>query len=171
MNVKVRITRKLLSDVQTDLSRPHPFAAERVGFLYGRLGRAGVDSPLVLMTNYVPLADDRYIDDPRSGARIDSQAIRDAMQGVLDRGEGGFHVHMHHWPGRPILSRMDAAEIPPVVTGLRRVGLAHAHGIILLHAEECAAWVWLPGSDKAVEATSVSIVGFPIQVFGGTGRE
>jgi len=171
MNVKVRITRKLLSDVRADLLRPHPYASERVGFLYGRLGKAGVDSRLVLITNYVPLVDCRYIDDPRSGARIDSQAIRDAMQGVLDRGEGGFHVHMHHWPGRPMLSRMDTEEIPPVVAGLRRVGLAHAHGIVLLHAEECAAWVWLPGSDEAVEAMSVSVIGFPIKVFGGRDRE
>ena len=66
---------------------------------------------------------------------------RRLMQGVLDRGQGGFHVHMHHWPGRPVLSRMDAEEIPKVVTGLRRVGVANAHGIVLLHDVECAAWV------------------------------
>jgi hypothetical protein len=169
MTIKVRIPRKLLDEVRADLSRPHAFAAERVGFLYGRL--AGADPALVLMTGYEPVADDRYINDPWSGARIDSTAIRGAMQGVLDRGQGGFHVHMHHWPGRPVLSRMDAEEIPPVVTGLRRVGLAHAHGIVLFHAEECAAWVWLPGEDGAVEAESVSVVGFPLKIFGGTSRE
>lgn len=165
MTIKVRIPRKLLDDVRADLSRPHSFAAERVGFLYGRL--AGAAPSLVLITGYEPVADDRYIKDPYSGARIDSQAIRAAMQSVLDRGQGGFHVHMHHWPGRPVLSRMDAEEIPPVVTGLRRVGLAHAHGIVLLHTEECAAWVWLPGQDDAVVAESVSVVGFPLQTFGG----
>lgn len=169
MTIKVRISRRLLDEVRADLSRPHPFAAERVGFLYGRL--AGADAALVLMTGYEPVADDRYINDPWSGARIDSQAIRSAMQGVLDHGQGCFHVHMHHWPGRPVLSRMDAEEIPPVVTGLRRVGLAHAHGIVLLHAEECAACVWLPGKDDAVEAESVSVVGFPLKLFGGISRE
>jgi hypothetical protein len=170
MTTKVRITRKLLDEVRADLSRPHPFATERVGFLYGRLASAGADSPLVLMTGYEPVADDRYINDPWSGARIDSQAIRGAMQGVLDRGQGGLHVHMHHWPGRPALSRMDAEEIPPVVTGLRRVGLAQAHGIVLLHEEECAAWVWLPGQDNAVEAEVFSVVGFPTKLFGGESR-
>jgi hypothetical protein len=169
MTIKVRLTRNLLNEVRADLSRPHPFAAERIGFLYGCLASAG--SPLVLMTGYEPVADERYIDDWHSGARINSQAIRGAMQGVLDRGEGGFHVHMHHWPGRPMLSRMDAEEIPPVVTGLRRVGLAHAHGIVLLHQEACAAWVWLPGNDQAIEAESVSVVGFPIKIFGGTSRD
>ncbi len=163
MNAKVRLTRKLLDEVRADLSRPHPFAAERVGFLFGKLAVA--DSPLVLMTGYEPVADDRYIDDPGSGARIDTHAIRGAMQGVLDRGQGGFHVHMHHWPGQPVLSRMDAEEIPPIVTGLRRVGPAHAHGIVLLHSEECAAWVWLPGNNEAVEAESVSVVGHPLALF------
>ena len=124
--------------MRANLSRPHPFAAEWVGFLYGRLASAGADSALVLMTGYEPVADERYINDPWSGARIDSQAIRGAMQGVLDRGQCGFHVRMHHWPGRPILSRVDAEEIPSVVTGLRRVGLVHAHGIVPLHQEECA---------------------------------
>ncbi len=162
---------KLLDKVRADLSRPHPFAAERVGFLFARLANAGAAEPLVLITDYEPLADERYIDDPRSGARIDSQAIRGAMQGVLDRGKGGFHVHMHHWPGRPMLSRMDAEEIPRVVTALRRVGPGHAHGIVLLHDEECAAWVWLPGKDRAIEAESVSVVGFPTKIFRGAIRE
>lgn len=166
---RVRLTRTILDQVRADLSRPHPFAGERIGFLYGRLvdGR----SPLVLITDYEPVADDCYINDPQSGARIDSHAIRGAMQGVLDRSQGGFHVHMHDWPGRPALSRMDAEEIPRVVTGLRRVGLRDAHGIVLLHEEECAAWVWLPGSDIAVEAESVSIVGFPVQIFRRTNCE
>ena len=171
MNIKARILRNLLQEVRANLSRPHPFAAEWVGFLYGRLASAGADSALVLMTGYEPVADERYINDPWSGARIDSQAIRGAMQGVLDRGQCGFHVRMHHWPGRPILSRVDAEEIPSVVTGLRRVGLVHAHGIVPLHQEECASWVWLPGNDNAIEADSVSVVGFPIKVFGGEGRE
>jgi hypothetical protein len=165
MNVKVRVPRKLLEQVRADLSRPHPFAAERVGFLFGKLGGASPDAPFVFMTEYVPLPDDRYIDDPRSGARIDSQAIRGAMQRVLDKGEGVFHVHMHEWPGRPLMSRMDAEEIPQIVTGFRRAGPAHAHGIFLLHDVECAAWVWLPGNENPVEAEAVSVVGFPLQVF------
>ena len=152
--------------MRADLSRPHGFAAERIGFLDGRLAEAGDGVQLVLMTGYQPVDDDHYINDRRSGARINSQAIRGAMQRVLDRGQGGFHVHMHRWPGRPVLSHMDADEIPPVVTGLRRVGLGYAHGIVLLHQQECAAWVWLPGSDNAIEAQSVSVVGFPINIFG-----
>ena len=35
MKVKVRIPRRLNDEVRADLSRPHPFAAERVGLLFG----------------------------------------------------------------------------------------------------------------------------------------
>jgi hypothetical protein len=171
MNIKVRLPRSLVEEVRADLSRPHRFAAERIGFIYGRLTSAGADSPLVIMTGYEPVSDECYINDPRSGARIDSRAIRGAMQGVLDRGQGGFHVHMHDWPGRPVLSRMDVEEIPQVVTALRRVGPAHSNGIVLLHQAECAAWVWLPGYDTAIMADSVSVVGFPFKTFGGSIHE
>ena len=165
MKVKVRIPQKLLQDVRNDLLRPHAFAAERVGFLYGRLvsGR----SLQVLMTEYEPLADDRYVRDPHSGARIDSQAIRGGMQGVLDKHQGAFHVHMHYWPGHPKMSRMDAEEIPRVITAFQRVGSQHAHGIFLLHDVECATWVWLPGANDAVQADAIAVVGFPLQIFRG----
>ena len=43
MNIKARIPRNLLQEVRANLSRPHPFAAEWVGFLYGRLASAGAD--------------------------------------------------------------------------------------------------------------------------------
>jgi hypothetical protein len=165
MNVKVRVTSKLLDEVRLDLSRPHAFAAERVGFLFGRLADAGATSRLVLITGYEPVADDRYIDDPRSGARIDGGAIRNAMQGVLDRSQGGFHVHMHRWPGHPCLSQMDVEEIPAVVTALRRVRPTLAHGIVLLHSDEIAAWVWLPESHGFLKADSVTTVGAPLRLF------
>ena len=112
MNVRIRMTRRLYEQVRADLLRPHAFTAERVGFLFGRLSYAGPTDPIVLLTGYSPLDDDRYIDDPHSGARIDSQAIRDAMQGVLDRREGVFHVHMHDFPGKPHFSWMDRTSCP-----------------------------------------------------------
>ena len=86
MKIKVRLSRLLDQEVRADLSRPHPFAAERVGLLYGRLCNAGLDTSVVLMTGYEPLADERYKHDPSSGARIDSQAIRIALQGCLTVG-------------------------------------------------------------------------------------
>ena len=170
MNVTVRMRRRLYEEVRADLSRPHPFASERVGFLFGRLGYADETDRLVLLAGYSPLEDDRYIDDPRSGARIDSQAIRGAMQGVLDRGEGVFHVHMHDFAGKPHFSRMDRAELPRLIPSFQAVGPSFAHGLFLLSEDECAAEVWLPGSDKAVAAGRISIVGYPTRLIEGGER-
>ena len=87
------------------------------------------------------------------------------MQGVLDRSQGGFHVHMHCWPGHPRLSQMDIEEIPAVVTALRRVRPTLAHGIVLLHSDEIAAWVWLPESNGFLKADSVIAVSTPLRLF------
>lgn len=170
MNVRIRLPRTLYDRVRVDLHRPHRFAAERVGFLFARLGNPSTAEPIVLFTDYVPLADDRYIDDPKAGARIDSQAIRGAMQGVLDRKEGVFHVHMHLFTGRPGFSRMDREELPRLLPGFQAVGPGLPHGLFLMNVDECLGEVWLPGSKHPVEAARVSVVGYPIHLSDGVWR-
>ena len=141
--------------------RPHPHAAERVGFAYGRLGNSGTNSPLVILTGYSPLADERYVIDPHSGARIEAAAIRSAMQEVINRKEGVFHVHMHEWPGRPRFSRMDREELPRLIPSFQVVGPKMAHGLFLLSLDDCVAQVWFPGVAEPVNAKA-SVVGFPM---------
>jgi hypothetical protein len=171
MNIRIRIARRLYEQVRADLSRPHPFAAERVGFLFGRLGNAGTDDPLILMTAYSSLADARYIDDPLAGARIDSQAIRGAMQQVLNRGDGVFHTHSHDWPGKPYFSRLDRQELPRLIPSFQAVGPSQAHGLFLLSPNQCTAEVWLPGAAEPVEAGRITVVGYPMQIVEGTHDE
>jgi len=165
MSVHVRLTRQLYEQVRADLSRLHPFASERVGFLFAQLGNANSVTPLVLFTGYSLLADDRYINDPQAGARIDSQAIRSAMQEVLNRKEGAFHVHMHDWHGKPRFSRMDRTELPRLIPSFQAVGLSFAHGLLLLSKDDITAAVWLPGNTQPAEADHITIVGHPLQVF------
>jgi hypothetical protein len=165
MTPLIRITRSLYDAVQVDLRRPHPFAGERVGFLYGRLANSATDRPLVLITAYTPLDDDRYLPDPTVGARIDSQAIRSAMQGVIDRNEGCFHVHIHAWPGSPRFGMTDLAELPRLVPSFQTVGQHHAHGLFLLSDDLAYADVWLPGQREPV-AGRLNIVGFPLTLIG-----
>jgi len=167
MNVCIRLTRELYDRVRADLRRPHPFAAERVGFMFAKLGNAGTDNPLVLFTDYIPLADDRYIDDPYSGARIDGTAIRGAMQEVLDRQQGVFHVHIHEFPGRPHFSRMDREELPRLIPSFQAVGPTLPHGLFLMSEDESAAEVWIPGSRRPVDPARITIVGFPMQIIEG----
>lgn len=89
------------------------------------------------------------------------------MQGVLDRREGVFHVHLHEFPGKPHFSWMDRDELPRLIPSFQAVGPSFAHGLFLLSEDKCAAEVWLPGSEKAVEAARISIVGYPLQLIEG----
>lgn len=165
MRVRVRIPRGLYARVRADLARRHEFAYERVGFLSARLGNVAGNRPLILLTDYHPVPDDQYVDDPKSGARINSVAIREAMQRVLDAGTGAFHVHSHEHRGRPGFSPMDMEETPRVVSGLRVAGPAQAHGMLLLSNDHCVAHVWMPASDKPVATAGISVVGYPLEIF------
>lgn len=167
MSVQIRLTRSLHNAIQADLRRPHPFAGERVGFLYGRQAQAGAGRLLILMTAYVPLGDERYVADPKVGARIDSTAIRSAMQGVIDRNEGVFHTHLHAWPGRPGFSRTDLAELPRLVSSFQTVGRSHAHGLFLLSDDQAYAQVWLPDRKTPTAASRINFVGFPMSLIEG----
>jgi hypothetical protein len=165
MYLTIRLTRQLHEEMLTDLRRPHAHAAERVGFLYGRL--AAKCGPLILMTRYTPVPDEQYIDDPHVGARINGDAIRAAMQGVLDSGDGVFHTHLHEWPGRPGFSFTDEKELPKLVPAFQAVGRAQANGLFLLSPDSAIADVWLPGKQHPVRAHRISIVGYPLRFFGG----
>lgn len=165
MIVRARVLRQLYVRVREDLARGHEFAYERVGFLSGKLGNRSGNKHLLLFTNYYPVPDDEYIDDPHSGARINSVAIRKAMQRVLDTDEGLFHVHTHGGRGKPGFSFMDLEETPRILSSLRVAGPTQAHGMVLLSNDYCIAHVWMPGTDKAVVASRVSVVGYPLEIF------
>lgn len=166
MSPVLRIPRRLYKSVRSDLKRPHPFAAERVGFLSAAPGST-TDSRLVLLSGYTSLPDERYVPDPFSGARIDSRAIQGSLQRVLDTGRGEFHVHMHPGRGMPRLSRMDRDELPRIVRSLCVAGPRAPHGIVLLSQDSITAWVWLPEARAPVRPSKVTIVGYPMSfVFG-----
>jgi hypothetical protein len=157
MPIAIHLPRGLYYEVLADLRRPHAHAAERVGFLYGRLAPVGV--PLVVMTRYTPVPDEQYVVDDTVGARINGDAIRAAMQGVLDTGDGVFHTHLHEWPGMPSFSRTDNEELPKLIPAFRAVGLTQATGLFLLSADSANADVWLPGAQGPERAARISIVG------------
>lgn len=163
--VRVRIPTELYIRVREELARRHEFAYERVGFLSAKLGNSTGYEPLVLITKYYPVPDNQYIEDPHSGARINSDAIRDAMQRVLDTGQGEFHVHCHAHRGRPGFSSMDLEETPRIVSSLQVAGPTQAHGMVLLSNDHCVAYVWMPGTDQPVVANRVSVVGYPLEIF------
>ncbi len=168
MKIEIRLTSSLYEQIIRDLARRHPFAAERVGFVTGRLGSLENDGKLILLTNYHSIPDDQYVKDRSVGARIGPDAMNWAMQAAY-RGrperEGVFHIHLHEHRGVTGMSAVDRREIPQLIPGFQSVGKDAAHGIIILSEDHGSGWVWLPSSKTPVLAGSISVLGPPVRVF------
>ncbi len=160
----LKITDGLLHQIRTDLARSHPHAAERVGFLSARPVNFPT-STLLLSVAYHPIPDQRYIDDPYSGARINSQAIREAMQLALDTREGLFHIHSHYGRSIPSFSPMDREETPPIIKSLQAVCPDAPHGMIVINRESLFGLVQMPDEDTLRPVEKIVVVGFPTKLF------
>ena len=168
MKIDIRMTGALYEHALHDLTRPHPFAAERIGFVMGRLGSLPEQGKLVLLTQYLPIPDHHYIRDPTVGARIGPDAMTAAMQAVYHgraTREGIFHIHHHPHKGETRMSKVDARELPKLIPGFQSVGRDAAHGIIILSNNHGSGWVWLPSASVPTPATSLTVVGAPVRIF------
>src|SRR5579859_2844147 len=100
MTIHFKIAQSLRRDVLRHLSKPHPFAAERVGFL-----SCGVASTpaglLILAEQFHPVATKDYLRDLTVGAMMGPVAIRKALQFAYNNERSMFHVHCHDHRGRP----------------------------------------------------------------------
>jgi hypothetical protein len=100
MKIHFKIAVALLDGIVVDLRRPHPFAAERAGFIGCKVSRCR-EGLLVLAHTYISLPDDWYVDDQRFGCFFNSDAMRAAMQFALTNDASIFHVHLHDHKGLP----------------------------------------------------------------------
>jgi hypothetical protein len=169
MNARIRLLRCLYERVLADLQRPHPFALERVGFLFSRIGMAANNTHLIFLVDYLPVPDDQYLPatDLAIGAEISSAAIRNTMQRVMSTGEGAFHTHMHEQLGRPRFSRIDMKDLPLLARSFQHASPASAHGGFLFSKDDCMASIWLPGQSDPVTAEKISVISYPLQFHGG----
>ena len=168
MNVHVKTSESLYEEILRDLGRPHPFARERVGFVFGRANGIAEGQALLLLTRYHSIPDDQYVPDNQVGARIGLEAMAWTMMAVhggRGRREGLFHVHLHDHIGPTLPSKVDAIELPRMIPGFRSVSAEAPHGIIILSLDHGSAWVWLPVSEEPVRAQRISVVGIPVRVF------
>jgi hypothetical protein len=168
MMIKVKVTGTLHDEILQDLLRPHPFAAERAGFVSARTGTLTDHGTLILLCGYHSIPDAEYVRDSSVGCRIGSEAITWAMQAAYHgrpRREGIFHIHLHGHKGETGMSGVDSREIPPMIPGFQSVGRDAAHGIIVLSLNHGSTWVWLPGQGKSVQAANLAVIGSPIGVF------
>jgi hypothetical protein len=169
MRTHIRLLKPLYERILADLQHPHPFASERAGFLFARIGTIAPDTCLIFLLDYVPVPDDQYLPttDFNIGAEISSEAIRDTMQRVMNTGEGAFHAHLHEHLGRPRFSRVDMKDLPHLARSFQRASPESAHGGFLFSKDDCIAAVWLPGQSHSITAEKITVVGYPLRFYGG----
>jgi len=164
--IVLRIPRDIYVAMRKDLDRPHPFAAERVGFAYVRhsivAGRC-----VVLFLQYIPVEDQNYIHASDVGAKINSTSIRGAMQECLTRSVGCFHVHHHPHEGPTWLSSTDRAGIPPMIESFSQLKSDQVHGILVLTDDDATAFAWTPAGLKCQVVEKITVVGIPVSLMGG----
>lgn len=162
--VRMRIPGKLMMQMLTDLQRPHPFAAERVGFLSVGIGTGEDGEVLVIGGEYRAAGDHDYLRDDNVGARIGAEAIREALQWALASGRGIFHVHMHPHYGVPNFSFTDATELPHLAEAIRRGAPAAPHGMLVLSRDAANAWVWTSDQPAPCVPAQIAVVGRPMRL-------
>lgn len=163
----MRLPRPLYQEALADLKRRHPFAAERVGFLFVRVGSTD-GAVLLLGCGYAPVADAEYVEDLGVGARINSTAIRSAMQRVLDTRQGVFHVHLHEHRGAPRFSWVDTREHGRLVPSFQAVGPKSVHGALVFSLNGAGAVAWPADALDPVVVDRISVVGYPLSLMKGT---
>ena len=162
MNIRFKITSALLTTIRIDLHRPHPFAAERVGFIAAGLAAAH-DQLLILAREYRPVRDDEYLPDPSVGAMMGPDAIRRARQWAMDERAAIFHVHTHGGRGIPGFSGIDMRENAKFVPNFVSVVPHAVHGAIVLSDTAAFGQVWLDRKSPQPFIAAFSEVGIPIR--------
>ena len=162
MRVRFKITSRLLTEIRTDLMRPHPFAHERVGFIAAGLSMS-TDGLLVLARAYRPVADGEYLRDRTVGAMMGPDAIRRALQWALQDRIALFHIHTHGGLGIPQFSTVDLRENSKFVPDFFKVAPQCAHGAIVLSNDSARGKIWLEGSGMGQHIDMFSEVGIPLQ--------
>jgi proteasome lid subunit RPN8/RPN11 len=161
----IRVPRDLVAQIRADLARGHPFAAERVGFVFGRVGKTQ-DGEVVVLCQFRSVEDEHYEEDDWVGARIGQQAMAAALQHALQQGAATFHVHVHDHFGTPWFSGIDLKQLPPIMKPFAGLVPRQPHGLLLLSRDQCVAFAWRRG-DKTPRATRrVTIVGAPLALLG-----
>lgn len=163
MNSEIRIPRSIYENTLEDLRRPHPYAFERVGFLVAKHSNAAGHTQIFLVADYLPLADERYIEDDSVGARIDGEAIRSAMQRILTDRVTLLHVHLHDHYGLPTMSSTDRRETPPIIQSFCNVGNL-AHGLLVFSRNAAIAQIKASKTDNLSAVARISVVGYPLRV-------
>lgn len=163
MKTQFKIMQSLLSDIRSDLTRPHSFAHERVGFISAGISAMGEDL-LILAREYRPVDDDDYLLDHSVGAMMGPKAINKALQWAIDKnGSALFHVHTHGGGKVPVYSGIDLQESAKFVPGFFKIAPQFTHGTILLSDNAIIGQVWLNQNESPKFIDEINEIGFPLR--------
>lgn len=150
MSITFQISEKILSTIHQDLSRPHPFAFERVGFLTCSSQIDEEQNLVIISKAYHPIKDEHYIDDPNYGALIGADAIRMALQLSYSQNASIIHIHKHEHMGRPKFSRTDNQESNKFIPSFINIKPLIPHATIVLSHDSMAGRCWVPNTEHPV---------------------
>jgi len=165
VSIVFRARSDLLARVRADLHRPHPFAAERVGFVVCRAGRLARGGLVIVAADYEPVADEDYLDNPKVGATMGPAAIRKALQRAYNGGAADlamFHVHMHAHRGMPGFSAVDHRESRRFVPDFFNIAPHVPHGALVLSRDRAFGLCWTGPDAAPVEIDRFASVGAPL---------
>ncbi len=109
------------------------------------------------------MLDEHYEYDPGVGARMNSAAIRSALQLALSNNFGLFHVHLHDHRGLPGPSPIDWSEWQKFVPDFWHVRPGLPHGALILSRDRMRGWCWYPGRQRPIEIERFTLVGRGMQ--------
>lgn len=164
MKALFRIEQGLLKQIHSDLSRPHAFAHERVGFIACRVANIE-DGFSILAERYVPVEDGDYEDGHGVGAMMGAAAIRKALQIAYNERVSMIHVHRHEHRGVPRFSAVDLTESAKFVPDFWKVRPELPHGMVVLSRDSMAGMAWNPADKKRVPMHEMTAVGRPTGIW------
>ncbi len=163
MMIHVKMTKLIFDNMRADLSRPHPFAFERVGFVLARKEMSG-DTLTIFATSYQPILDTLYIDDQEVGAKIGAEALRGIMQRAYLAKDCILHVHLHDHLGQPRFSKVDRIGYNQMIPSFHNIGGTAVHGGMIFSHDSAAGLIWTSKDKEPSPVNKLSIVGYPLEI-------
>jgi len=150
MSISFQINEKILASIHEDLSRPHSFAFERVGFITCSSQMDKEKNLIIESKSYHPVKDEHYIDDPNYGALIGADAFRMALEQSYNQNASIIHIHRHEHRGRPRFSRTDNQESNKFIPSFINIKPLLPHATVVLSYDSMSGRCWLPNTEQPV---------------------
>jgi hypothetical protein len=166
MKARIKMPTTLLAMIRRDLTRPHRFAHERVGFLTAGAASFDGNGLLLLARNYRPVDEEDYVHDPSVGVKIGADAMRKALQAAYRPPAAVLHIHTHGGSARPHFSGVDRRSAAEFVPSFFNPVPRMPHGIIVLSDDGANGLLWIDPHHEPVLATDIISVGGPYRKYG-----